>query len=179
MRPTCYEFSTNESCGRWLVQSAQIHTCPSARHESYLDGAGYMAAHIRNLCNRWQWSNSGSGSFTPRTVSRFSLIRPTILPWRWRQKFYVHVSVHRKRIFKYNQQDATLHSLFIFCEMLYMFQAVLPPIIRSSKLYIQHLVKTLVLPATVVEELEGLTNTRCCIYSFELPMMGEGTARNM
>ena len=38
----------------------------------------------------------------------------------------------------YNQQDATLHNLFIFCEILYMFQAVSPPIIRSSKLYIQH-----------------------------------------
>ena len=25
-----------------------------------------------------------------------------------------------------------------FCEMLYMFQAIPPPIIRSSKLYIQH-----------------------------------------
>jgi hypothetical protein len=80
-----------------------------------------------------------------------------------------------------------------------MFQAVPPPIIRSSKLYIQHrvLVKPLLLPAVIVEELElvrehtqtssnsstiaacnskGLTNTRCCIYSFELLMMGGGTA---
>jgi len=53
-------------------------------------------------------------------------------------KFEVHGSVHRKHIFKYNQQDATLQNLFIFCEMLYMFQAVPPTIIRSSKLYIQH-----------------------------------------
>ena len=42
-------------------------------------------------------------------------------------------------IFKYNQQDATSHNLFFFfCHMLYMFQAVPPPIIRSSKLCIQH-----------------------------------------
>jgi hypothetical protein len=43
-----------------------------------------------------------------------------------------------------------------FCEMLYMFQAVTPPIIRSSKLYIEHrvLVKLLLLPAAIVKELE-------------------------
>jgi hypothetical protein len=76
-----------------------------------------------------------------------------------------------------------------------MFRAVTPPIIRSSKLYIQHwvLVKTLLLPAAIVEELEllelcsnsstiaagsskVLTSTQCCIYSFELLMMGGGTA---
>ena len=91
-------------------------------------------------------------------------------------------------IFKYNQQDATLHNLFISvkcvkcCEMLYMFQAVPPPI-RSPKLYIQHrvlcqtftatchcrgrdgtaysigyFVKHLLLPATVVEDsCKGMT----------------------
>jgi pterin-4a-carbinolamine dehydratase len=39
--------------------------------------------------------------------------------------------------------------------MLYLFQAVPPPIIRSSKLYIQHrvLLKHLLLPAAIVEEL--------------------------
>jgi hypothetical protein len=38
--------------------------------------------------------------------------------------------------------------------MLYVFQAVPPPIIRSSKLYIQHrvLVKPLLLLAAIVEE---------------------------
>jgi hypothetical protein len=37
-----------------------------------------------------------------------------------------------------------------------MFQAVPPPIIRSSKLYIQHrvLVKPLLLPAAIEEDLE-------------------------
>jgi hypothetical protein len=43
-----------------------------------------------------------------------------------------------------------------FCEMLYMFQALPLPIIRSSKLYIHRrvLVKTLLLPAAIVEDLE-------------------------
>jgi hypothetical protein len=40
--------------------------------------------------------------------------------------------------------------------MLYLFQAVPPPIITNSKLYIQHqvLVKPLLLPAAIVEELD-------------------------
>jgi len=35
--------------------------------------------------------------------------------------------------FKYNQQDATLYNILLLLSMLYMFQAVSPPIIRSSK----------------------------------------------
>ena len=60
-------------------------------------------------------------------------------------------------ITKYNQQDATLQNLFIyFYTMLYMFQAVPPPIIRSSQLYIQHraFVKPLLLPAAIVEDFQ-------------------------
>ena len=69
-----------------------------------------------------------------------------------------------------------------------MFQAVPPPIIRSSKLYVQHrvFVKLFLLLTANVSELElthdsgkkqkNLTKTRCCINSFELLMMGGGTA---
>ena len=47
------------------------------------------------------------------------------------------------------------HYTIYFCEMLYMFQAVSPPIIRSSNcIYsIGYFVKPLLLPATVVEEM--------------------------
>jgi len=38
---------------------------------------------------------------------------------------------------KYNQQDATFSRSICFYKLLYMFQAVPPPIIRSAKLYIQ------------------------------------------
>ena len=52
-------------------------------------------------------------------------------------------------IFEHNQRDATLSCLFIyFCEMPYMFQAISPPIIRSSKLYIQHRVLCQIFTAT-------------------------------
>ena len=45
--------------------------------------------------------------------------------------------------------------------MLYMFQAVPPPIIRSSKLYIQHrvLCQALLLPSTAVKEMELSSNS--------------------
>ena len=54
-----------------------------------------------------------------------------------------------------------------------MFQAVPPPIIRSTKLYIQRqvFVKPILLPAAIVDEMELR-----CMYSFVLLMMGGGTA---
>ena len=69
-----------------------------------------------------------------------------------------------------------------FCKLLYMFRVVPPPIIRSTKLYLQHLihVKPLLLPAAIAAgSSNGLTCIRCCRYSFVLLMMGGGTTRNM
>jgi len=54
--------------------------------------------------------------------------------------------------------------------MLYMFQAVSPPIVRSSKLYTQHLVYVKLACRY------RLTYTRCCVYSFELLTMSGETA---
>jgi len=48
----------------------------------------------------------------------------------------------------YYQQDATFSRSIYFYKLLYMFQAVPPPIIRSTKLYIQHQV---------------LSNQYCCL----------------
>ena len=52
--------------------------------------------------------------------------------------FDVHGSVHRKRIFKYNQQDATLHNLFISVKCSTCFRRFLCPSSGAQKLYIQH-----------------------------------------
>jgi len=41
--------------------------------------------------------------------------------------FEVHGSVHRKRIFKYNHQDATLHNLFISVKCSMGFRRFLRP----------------------------------------------------
>jgi len=53
-----------------------------------------------------------------------------------------------------------------------MFQAVPPPIIRSSKLYSQHrvFVELFLLLTAIVSDLE------LSVYSFELLMIGGGTA---
>ena len=43
---------------------------------------------------------------------------------------------------------------FYFCKVLYMFRVDPPPIVRSTTLYLQHLVfvKPLLLPAAIVED---------------------------
>jgi len=40
--------------------------------------------------------------------------------------------VHRNIITNYSQQDATFLEIYLFLQTLYMFQAVPPPIIRST-----------------------------------------------
>jgi hypothetical protein len=52
--------------------------------------------------------------------------------------FDIHGSVHRKCISKYNQQESTLHNVFISVKCSTCFRWGPPPIIRSSKLYTQH-----------------------------------------
>ena len=58
------------------------------------------------------------------------------------------MSVHRKFICKVQPTNATFSRSIYFYKLLYMFQAVPPPIIRSTKLYIQHQV---------------LSNQYCCL----------------
>jgi len=58
-----------------------------------------------------------------------------------------------------------------------MFQAVIPPIVRSSKLYTQHQVFVMgEWNSPMLAQQIILTNTRCSVYSFELLMMGGKTA---
>ena len=67
------------------------------------------------------------------------------------------------------------YTVFYVCKLLYVFGVDPPPIIRSSKLYLQHpvFVKPLLLPAAIAAgSSNGLTNTGCCRYSFVLLMMG-------
>jgi hypothetical protein len=52
-------------------------------------------------------------------------------------KFDVYISVHCEYISKYNQQDATFFRSIYFYKLLFLFQAVPPPIISSTKLYTQ------------------------------------------
>jgi hypothetical protein len=52
-------------------------------------------------------------------------------------KFDVHISVHRKYISKVQPQHATFSWSIYLYKLLYMFQVIPPPIIRSTKLYIE------------------------------------------
>ena len=56
---------------------------------------------------------------------------------------------------KYNQQDTTFSRYIYFYKLLYIFQAVPPPIIRSTKLYIQRRVRYCQTnTAAIVDEME-------------------------
>jgi len=52
--------------------------------------------------------------------------------------FYLHVTVHRNKFLFNKTNRSTNFSKFIFVKKLYMFRAVLLPIIRSSSLCIRH-----------------------------------------
>jgi len=64
------------------------------------------------------------------------------------KKFDVHMSVHRKYISKVQPTRYTFSRSIYFYKLLYKFQTVPPPIIRSRKLYIQRQV---------------LSNQYCCL----------------
>jgi hypothetical protein len=82
----------------------------------------------------------------------------------------------------YIQQDATLHSLFYLETALHVSGGTTTHHQERKQLYLQHpvFVTPLLLSAAIVEELElrsksstiaagssnGVTNTRCCRYSF-------------
>ena len=46
---------------------------------------------------------------------------------------------------KYDQQDATFSQPIYFYKLLYVFQAVPPPVIRSTELYVQRQVLSLMI----------------------------------
>jgi hypothetical protein len=73
------------------------------------------------------------------------------------EEFDVHWSVYRKRVFNYNQQDASLHSLsFISVKRSTCFWRFLHPSSGAQNCLcgIEYFVKPLLLPATVVKDME-------------------------
>jgi hypothetical protein len=94
-------------------------------------------------------------------------------------KFDVHGSVHRKCIFRYNQREATLHSLFTSVKFSTCFRRFLRPSSGAQICIhsIGYFVKPLLLNATVVPSLpqqwqvavKVWQSTRWCIYSFWTP----------
>ena len=82
---------------------------------------------------------------------------------------------------KYNQQYATFSRSVYFYKLLYMFQAVPPRIIRSTKLYIQRQVLWNRYCCLLLSWMgwNWVTSHPRCMYNFVLLMMGGGTAWNM
>ena len=70
--------------------------------------------------------------------------------------FDIHMSMHHKYMPKSQPTRSNASQFIYFCKRLCMFQAVPPPIIRSKKVYIQRqaFVKPLLLPASIVNEIE-------------------------
>jgi hypothetical protein len=62
--------------------------------------------------------------------------------------------------------------------MLYMFRAVSPPIIRSSKLYTQHLVRARLAAANANRSSKQAWHARCCVYSSWAPDDGRRNRPN-
>ena len=83
-------------------------------------------------------------------------------------QFNVHVSVHRRNILIYIQQDATLHSLFYMETALHVSGGTTTHHQERKQLYLQHLVfvTPLLLHAAIAEDSSnGVTITRYCRYS--------------
>ena len=93
--------------------------------------------------------------------------------------FEVQGPVHRKYVPKYNQQDATLHSLFISVNCSTCFGWIPHPSSGAQNcIYsIWYLLNRYCYHGRVetAGSSNGLTNTRCCRYSFVLLMMGGGS----
>jgi hypothetical protein len=94
-------------------------------------------------------------------------------------KMYMFIHVHYTSIpLKYNQ-DAKITWSIYFYNLLYNFQPVSPPIIRSTKLYIQRQVLSNHLIHDSSRQQYWLDNTWRCMYSFVLLMMSGETVWNM
>jgi hypothetical protein len=92
---------------------------------------------------------------------------------RHHYNFHANRSVQRKCIFKYNQQDATLHNLFISVICSTCFRRFLRPSSGAQNFIysIGYLVQHLLLRAIVVEEVELAT----CLRRFLRPSSGAQT----
>jgi hypothetical protein len=104
--------------------------------ELYRNWSSELSLHML----RWSWINtSQSFKLNKKSVLRLSQLQANLT---FICPCIVNISL------KYNQQEATLSWSIYFYKFFYMFQAVPPPIIRSTKLYIQRQV---------------LSNQYCCL----------------
>ena len=113
--------------GQGLITTPPTRLSPIFHHVKMLALYVTFSHHIWKLCHR-VWRNI----YPPNMARYLTFICPCI------------ASIY----LKYNQQDSTYSRFIYFYKLLYMFQAVPQPIIRSTKLYIQRQV---------------LSNQYCCL----------------
>jgi hypothetical protein len=116
---------------------------------------------------------------------------PLYHPACWNHFFLTFMGPCIVNIFKYNQQDATLHNSIYYYKCSTCFRRLLRPSsgaqncihsIRYLSRFFCFLLLLWVsynLPTQAVRSSKSSKNTRCCVYSFELLMMGGGTAWNI
>jgi hypothetical protein len=106
---------------------------------------------VMNVCNQGKTLCSPRTTSTQRHLTQMASPRLT-LQWIFKKELFIYITFICPCItsisLKYNQQDAKFSRSIYFYKLLYMFQAVPLPIIRSTKLYIQHQV---------------LSNQYCCL----------------
>ena len=118
---------------------------------------------IEICCNRRDFlsrtsTNSKASFEAALTINRISL-QPMTRD--------VHGSVHGKLIFEYNQQEATLHNLFISVKCSTCFRRFLRPLSGAQKLYIRHRVLCQTFSATChCRGWVGVPMTCLCLFTY-------------
>ena len=130
------------------------------------------------------------------TLSNWNFILTILITTNTKIIFDVHISVHRKYISKVRPKTYNFSRSIYFYKLLYMFQAVPPPIIKITKLYIQRQVLSNQYCCLLLSWMRWnstefhlihvssrqqywFDNTWRCMYSSVVLMMGGGTAWNM
>ena len=101
-----------------------------------------------------------SGDRLPSYISSLKVLRKIGNAFAL-DKFDIHMSVHRKYISKLQPKKMQRFLIYLFLQMLYMFHALPPPIIRSTELYIQLQVLSTNTAACCYCGWDGTPPTRC------------------
>jgi hypothetical protein len=116
-----------------------------------------------------------------------TILRPLVKSMQTSIRNFTFMGLCIVNVFKCSQQDATLHNSIYYYTCSTCFRQFLCPLSGAQNCI--HSIRYLssffcFLPLSWVSWNNGkrqksLTNTRCCLYSIELLMMGGGTAWNM
>jgi hypothetical protein len=148
-------------------------SAPFTRHLSTCKVNSFNYSTHRQLVARFPKTNTGTNS-TYLGISKYSSFSRHTANTNNNLTFICPCISSTSISLNYNQQDATFTRYIYFYKLFYMFQAVSPPIIRSTKLYIQH--QVLSNQHCCNKQQCWFDNTGGCMYSFVFLIIGRGTA---